>query len=100
MGVMNENTTAKDIYQKIDESPTNIKNLIKPNMPLDKIKKIAYTLIALYIISAIFNYIEAISMTIVSNRFANRLRKDISHKINKLPLKYFDKTLMVISYQE
>ena len=92
MGVMNENTTAKDIYQKIDESPTNIKNLIKPNMPLDKIKKIAYTLIALYIISAIFNYIEAISMTIVSNRFANRLRKDISHKINKLPLKYFDKT--------
>lgn len=92
MGVMNENTTATEIYQKIDEAPTNIKNIIKPNMPLDKIKNIAYTLIILYVISAIFNYIEAISMTIVSNKFANRLRKDISHKINKLPLKYFDKT--------
>ena len=91
-GAMNENTTVTEIYQKIDEAPTNIKNLIKSNMPIDKITNIAYTLIALYLISAIFNYIEAIFMTIVSNKFANRLRKDISHKINKLPLKYFDKT--------
>lgn len=92
MGVMNENTSVNEIYKKIDESPDSIKSLIKPTMPIDKIKKIAYTLIALYIISATFNYIEAISMTIVSNKFANRLRKNISHKINKLPLKYFDKT--------
>lgn len=92
MGVMNENTSVNEIYKKIDESPDSIKSLIKPTMPLDKIKKIAYTLISLYVISAIFNYIEAISMTIVSNKFANRLRKNISHKINKLPLKYFDKT--------
>ena len=92
MGVMNENTSVNEIYKKIDESPDSIKSLIKPTMPIDKIKKIAYTLIALYVISAIFNYIEAISMTIVSNKFANRLRKNISHKINKLPLKYFDKT--------
>lgn len=92
MGVMNENTSLNEIYKKIDESPDSIKLIIKPTMPIDKIKKIAYTLIALYIISATFNYIEAISMTIVSNKFANRLRKNISHKINKLPLKYFDKT--------
>lgn len=92
MGSVDENTKITDIYNKIDESPDSIKSLIKPKMPLEKIKSIAYTLIALYIISAIFNYIEAISMTIVSNRFANRLRKDLSYKINKLPLKYFDKT--------
>ena len=92
MGSIDENTKITDIYNKIDEAPDSIKSLIKPKMPLEKIKSIAYTLIALYIISAIFNYIEAISMTIVSNRFANRLRKDISYKINKLPLKYFDKT--------
>ena len=92
MGSLDENTKTTDIYNKIDEAPDSVKSLIKPKMPLEKIKNIAYTLIALYIISAIFNYIEAISMTIVSNRFANRLRKDISYKINKLPLKYFDKT--------
>lgn len=92
MGIMNENTSINEIYKKIDESPDSIKFIIKPTMPIDKIKKIAYTLIAIYIISAIFNYIEAISMTIVSNKFANKLRKNISHKINKLPLKYFDKT--------
>ena len=92
MGIMNKNTSINEIYKKIDESPDSIKVIIKPTMPIDKIKKIAYTLIAIYIISAMFNYIEAISMTIVSNKFANRLRKNISHKINKLPLKYFDKT--------
>ena len=92
MGIMNKNTSINEIYKKIDESPDSIKFIIKPTMPIDKIKKIAYTLIAIYIISAMFNYIEAISMTIVSNKFANRLRKNISHKINKLPLKYFDKT--------
>ena len=92
MGIMNENTSINEIYKKIDESPDSIKFIIKPTMPIDKIKKIAYTLIDIYIISAMFNYIEAISMTIVSNKFANRLRKNISHKINKLPLKYFDKT--------
>ena len=92
MGSLDENTKITDIYNKIDDAPDSIKSLIKPKMPLEKIKSIAYTLIALYIISAIFNYIEAISMTIVSNRFANRLRKDLSYKINKLPLKYFDKT--------
>ena len=92
MGSLDENTKITDIYNKIDDAPDSIKSLIKPKMPLEKIKSIAYTLIALYIISAIFNYIEVISMTIVSNRFANRLRKDISYKINKLPLKYFDKT--------
>ena len=60
-------------------------------MNLDKIKDIALFLVLLYVLSALFTYIESISMTTVSNHFAKILRRRISRKINKLPLKYFDK---------
>ena len=55
-----------------------------------KVKSIAIFLVILYIISALFNYIQSILMTITSNKFAKKLRSSISKKINKLPLKYFD----------
>ncbi len=49
-------------------------------------------LLVLYIISAIFSYIQGFIMTKIANNFAYRIRKDISEKIHTLPLKYFDKT--------
>lgn len=60
-------------------------------MDLDTIKGIALFLTALYLCSALFNFIQSICMTNVANRFANHLRRNISKKINRLPLKYFDK---------
>lgn len=60
-------------------------------MDMNAITKIAITLGIMYVASALFSFIEGIVMTIVSNRFAQRLRGDISRKINKLPLTYFDK---------
>ena len=83
-------TNESNIYKKLDQLPDNIKNLIKPKMDFAAIKHFAITLICLYIISSIFTYIEAITMTNVSNNFARNLRSRISKKINKLPLKYFD----------
>ena len=83
-------TNESNIYKKLDQLPDNIKNLIKPKMDFAAIKHFAITLICLYIISSIFTYIEAITMTNVSNNFARNLRSRISKKINKLTLKYFD----------
>ena len=60
------------------------------NMNLDKIKTIALILVSLYFLSSLFNYIHAIIMASVTNNFAKYLRKKISKKINKLPLRYFD----------
>ena len=74
----------------IDELPESIYSLIKPQIDMNKIKELAIFMAVLYIVSAIFNYIQSYSLTTVSNRFANQLRGDISKKINKLPLKYFD----------
>ena len=69
-----------------------IKDGLMGNMNINKINRIALLMIILHITSTIFEYIESISMTIVSNRFAQKLRSNISTKINKLPLKYFDKS--------
>ncbi len=80
-----------DLYSKLDLMPESIRNLVKPKMNLNKIKDISIFLTVLYILSALFTYIESISMTVVANKFAKALRKKISIKINKLPLKYFDK---------
>ena len=88
---IDKNAKVNELYSKIDEFPDTIKSLIKPSMDLSGITRISVFIGCLYLISAIFNYIESISMTIVSNKFAKKLRSSISNKINKLPLKYFDK---------
>lgn len=79
-----------DTLKVMDNLPASIYNLIKPNMDLAATKKIIITLVCLYLLSAIFGYIQSYSMTTVSNGFAKNLRAKISIKINKLPLKFFD----------
>ena len=91
MSTIGEEPEAKELYAKIDEMPASIQEVVKPFMDMDTIKKIALILVALYLVSALFTYIESITMTDVANKFAKSLRSKISVKINKLPLKYFDK---------
>ena len=67
------------------------KGIMTQFMDIEKIKKIAIFLAGLYITSALFTLIESICMTDVANKFAKSLRRRISVKINKLPLKYFDR---------
>ena len=56
-----------------------------------KIAGILLTLLALYIISMLFSAIQSFLMTNVSQKLTYRMRNDIAVKINKLPMKYFDK---------
>ena len=74
----------------LEQLPNNIYSLIEPKINMDKIKELTIFMAVLYITSALFNYIQAFSLSTVSNRFANSLRKNVTIKINKLPLKYFD----------
>ena len=91
MKELRNDSTKEEIYSKIDEAPKSIKRVIEPFMNMNKIKSISLILVLLYVCSALFTYIQSISMTSVSNNFARKLRGGISKKINKLPLKYFDK---------
>lgn len=54
--------------------------------------KICVTLIVLYVSGAVFSYMQGFIMATVTQRVCKKLRSDISVKINKLPLKYFDST--------
>ena len=85
-----EKSDMTSALKKIDEMPKPIYNIIKPKMDMAKVKSIAILLGILYIISSLFSYIESLIMTITSNNFAKKLRTNVSKKINKLPLKYFD----------
>ena len=87
---MSNSSDTTELLKKIDELPSSIYDIIKPSIDMDKVKSIVTFLTILYLLSAIFSYIESVSMTTVSNNFAKNLRSRISVKINKLPLKYFD----------
>ena len=55
------------------------------------IKKILLCLVVLYGVSALFSYIQSLIMTGVSQRTSYKLRKEVSQKLNKLPMEYYDK---------
>ena len=56
-----------------------------------KIGKILGMLLVLYLCSALFSFIQGYIMTGVSQKLTYRMRKEISEKINRLPMNYFDK---------
>lgn len=55
-----------------------------------KIEFILVSLLCIYIVSAVFSFIQGFIMTGVSQKLTYRLRKEISEKINRMPMSYFD----------
>ncbi|MGN1327281.1 MAG: ABC transporter transmembrane domain-containing protein, partial [Clostridia bacterium] len=76
---------------KLSDLTDEITNGLTAEMNFDAIKSIAIFLFTIYLISALFDYIQGFTMATVANKFAKGLRAQISTKINRLPLKYFDK---------
>ncbi|WP_371472009.1 ABC transporter ATP-binding protein [Niallia circulans] len=62
------------------------------DIDLDAVYDVAILLVFLYGLGFIFNYVQGYIMTTVTQRISKQLRRDISVKINRLPLKYFDNT--------
>lgn len=56
----------------------------------DKINQIILVLVALYIVSLFFSFIQGFIMSNVSAKISYNLRKDLIEKINHLPMKFFD----------
>ena len=76
---------------KLSDLTDEISKGLMGMMDMNKVKSISLFLVCIYVCSSLFNFIQAICMTDVANKFAKSLRSRISTKINKLPLKYFDK---------
>jgi ATP-binding cassette, subfamily B, multidrug efflux pump len=62
------------------------------SIDLDAVVNVASILAFLYGLGFLFNYIQGFIMATVTQRVSKNLRTDISTKINRLPLKYFDST--------
>lgn len=62
------------------------------NIDFDYIGKIMVILIVLYLLSALFSYIQGWIMSSISMKVSYNFRREISEKINRMPLKYFDGT--------
>lgn len=77
---------------KISDITTLITSAIYNGTAVDigAVTKIAIFLVVIYGIGAILSYIQNFITTTVTQRTVKSLRKDISKKINKLPLNYFD----------
>ncbi|MBM7636806.1 ABC transporter ATP-binding protein [Streptococcus saliviloxodontae] len=75
---------------KIKEITDAIMKGIAGDIDMDKIQSVAVTLMSLYIVGAVINYLSAFIMSTMIQRFAQRLRNAIADKINKVPLGYFD----------
>lgn len=56
----------------------------------EKIGQILLSVMALYLVSAAFSLIQGFVMTGISNDVSYSLRKEISQKINRMPMKYFE----------
>ncbi|MGE7945028.1 ABC transporter ATP-binding protein [Lysinibacillus xylanilyticus] len=77
---------------KLSEITDLIMDGMTGEIDITAIGKIGMFLAILYGLSFIFNYIQAFMMATITQRVSKRLRTDISNKIDRLPLKYFDST--------
>jgi ATP-binding cassette subfamily B protein len=95
-------TTGADVLSKLPASEvqkipasaiSSIKSLDlshKPSINFTKIGQMALLLVGLYLISALFAFIQGWVMSGITQQVTYQFRKDISSKINRLPLSYFD----------
>lgn len=98
-------TTGADVLKRLPNQseierqiPSNQLDTIKkldlswrPEFHFEVIWRVVSLLIGLYILSAIFRYIQTWLMTQVTQTVTFRMRRQLSEKINRLPLSYFDK---------
>ncbi len=91
MSGISEDSSSSEIFSAIDSMPESVQEIVEPKMDFTAIKNIALFLAIIYIASAIFSFFGHYIMATVSNNFAKDLRSRIITKINKLPLKYFDR---------
>jgi ATP-binding cassette subfamily B protein len=90
-----QTSSSSDMLSKVPQDQLDqIKQLdlsAKPTMHYDALLGIALWLIGLYILSALFAYIQGWIITNVTQKITLKFRRDISIKINRLPISYFDK---------
>lgn len=74
----------------LDELPASVKSLVEPGIDMDLVARISLTLVSFYVASYILTVVQGWIMTTVTQRIGRSMRADISAKINRLPMSYFN----------
>lgn len=77
---------------KLSEITDLIQEGLFTGIQLDEVRRIGIILASMYIAGAVFNYIQGFIMATITQSITKKMRTDISGKINRIPLKYFDST--------
>ena len=75
---------------KLSDLTDEITKGLITGMNFDAITSITIFLVVIYLVSTLLDFFQGFIMATAANKFAKSLRTQISEKINKLPLKYFD----------
>ena len=79
-----------DYISQLTETITNGVSMAGISIDMEKITRIGVTLIVIYAVSMLLGYLQSVIMAHVSCNVGKKMRGDISHKINRIPLRYFD----------
>lgn len=78
--------------EAMDQLPDSVYGLIKPAINMDKIWDIGMTLVTFYVLSFVLSAIQGWIMATMTQKVSREMRSDISHKINRLPMWFYNKT--------
>ena len=78
--------------EAFDSLPDSVSSLVKPSIDLDKVFGIGMLLVTLYVIGFILSAVQGWIMATVTQRVSMQLRSDISVKINRLPMWFYNRT--------
>ena len=90
MSGVSSDSPQEEMLQKLDELPKSIKGFVEPKMDQKELQRRAILLGIIYLLNSFFAYAEGFIMAYVGTGYSKKLRRDISLKINRLPLRYFD----------
>lgn len=85
------NLISADVAEKLPVIARDISLTVEPTINYNYIGKILLIILAMYFTSALFTYISTRSMAYIAQKVTYSLRKEIDEKLDRLPLKFFDK---------
>lgn len=83
---------SEDALEAMDKLPDSVYSLIAPSIDMDKVQRIGFILVTFYALSYLFSAIQGWIIAGVTQRVSQKLRGDISRKINRLPMAFYNRT--------
>lgn len=78
--------------EALDSLPDSVYGLVEPSIDMDEILSVGIILIVMYALSWIFSAVQGWTMASVTQKVSKQMRSDISKKINRLPMWFYNRT--------